>query len=224
MGFYKLKTGPSYKLKTGPSFYLLFSPSFIVCLGIFRNTDSVTVCQNSVFANFWVIKNEVFEKKIAFFLFYVGEIDTKKEKMKMEKTKKTYKNRVFKVVIQKCEQLKKVGFLPKIAWHYLCQEGRRKTRIFVHTICFGQNLSWTKTVQSRKYNKNRGFSGNCKKQNDTFFGKGCFFDMVEKVGSTNCVFEKLCFLKTLSLECFQRSTVFQKQKLYVEKKQKIHEK
>ena len=29
------------------------------------------------------------------------------------------------------------GFLAKIAWHYLCQEGR-KTRIFVHTICFGQ--------------------------------------------------------------------------------------
>ena len=32
-----------------------------------------------------------------------------------------------------------------------------------------------------------------------FFGKGCFFDMVEKVGFTNCVFEKLCFLKTLFL-------------------------
>ena len=31
----------------------------------------------------------------------------------------------------------KMEFLAKIAWHYLCQEGR-KTRIFVHTICFGQ--------------------------------------------------------------------------------------
>ena len=40
------------------------------------------MCQTSVFAKFWVIKNEVFEKKIAFvvFLFYVGEIETKKEK------------------------------------------------------------------------------------------------------------------------------------------------
>ena len=50
------------------------------------------MCQNSVFAKFWVIKNEVFEKKIAFlfFLFYVGEIETEKKK-KMEKTKKPIK-------------------------------------------------------------------------------------------------------------------------------------
>ena len=33
----------------------------------------------------------------------------------------------------------KKGILAKIAWHDLCQEGR-KTRIFVHTICFGQNI------------------------------------------------------------------------------------
>ena len=31
----------------------------------------------------------------------------------------------------------KNGFLAKIAWHYLCQEGRKK-RIFVATVCFGQ--------------------------------------------------------------------------------------
>ena len=30
-------------------------------------------------------------------------------------------------------------FFAKIAWHYLCQEGR-KMRIFVHTICFGQKM------------------------------------------------------------------------------------
>ena len=40
------------------------------------------MCQNSVFAKFWVIKNEVFEKKIAFFVFlvYVEEIETKNGK------------------------------------------------------------------------------------------------------------------------------------------------
>ena len=37
-------------------------------------------------------------------------------------------------------KIQKNGFLAKIAWHYLCQEGRKKTRIFVHTICFGQNF------------------------------------------------------------------------------------
>ena len=63
----------------------------------------------------------------------------------------------------------------------------------MHTICFGQNFFWTKTVQSRKHYKNRGFSGNCKKKQKwhPFLEKGVF-DMVEKVGFTNCVFEKLC--------------------------------
>ena len=59
----------------------------------------------------------------------------------MEKAKKPYKNRFFlrwssKIVKKK----QKNGFLAKIAWHYLCQEGRKKTRIFVHTICFGQKF------------------------------------------------------------------------------------
>ena len=66
----------------------------------------------------------------------------------------------------------------------MCQEGR-KTRIFVHTICFGQ-FFWTKTVQSKKHYKNRGFSGNCKKKQKwhLFLEKGVFFDMVEKEGFT----------------------------------------
>ena len=91
MGLYKLKAGPSYKLKTGPSFFAVF-PSFIVFWGIFRNTNSVTMCQNSVFAKFWVIKNEVFEKKIAFFVF---SFLCWRNRKKMEKGQKPYKNRVF---------------------------------------------------------------------------------------------------------------------------------
>ena len=34
-------------------------------------------------------------------------------------------------------KIKKKGFFSKIDWHYLCQEGGR---IFVATICFGQNV------------------------------------------------------------------------------------
>ena len=84
-------------------------------MGIFRNTNSVTVCQNSVFAaKFWVVKNEVFEKKIALFVFsffYVGEIETKKGKTKEnEKKKNPIKIGFFKVVIQKCERSKKMDF------------------------------------------------------------------------------------------------------------------
>ena len=33
-------------------------------------------------------------------------------------------------------------FFAKIAWHDLCQEGKKRTRIFVHTICFGPNIFW----------------------------------------------------------------------------------
>ena len=96
----KLRAGPSSKLQTGPSFCLTVFPHFYSVLGvIFENTNSVTLCQNSVFAKFGDVKNEVFEKKIAFFvfcLFYVGEVETEKRKTnKMEKAKKPYKNRFF---------------------------------------------------------------------------------------------------------------------------------
>ena len=55
----------------------------------------------------------------------------------MEKTKKPYKNRFFKVVIQKCEKSKKWTFSKNCLTLFV--SGReKKTRIFVHTICFGQ--------------------------------------------------------------------------------------
>ena len=76
------------------------------------------MCQTSDFLqNFGDVKNEVFEKKIAFlfFLFYVGEIETEKIKKENGKGKKTtYKNSVFKVVIQNVKNQKN-GFFAKIA-------------------------------------------------------------------------------------------------------------
>ena len=82
--------------------------------GFFCNTNSVTVCQNSVFANFWVTKNEVLEKKIAFFVFFFFMLENrnrkKKKKRKRENSKKTIKIGFFKVVIQKCEKSKKMDF------------------------------------------------------------------------------------------------------------------
>ena len=48
-----------------------------------------------------------------------------------------------------------------------------------------------------------------------------FFDMVEKVGFTNCVFEKLCFPENTIFIVFSANTAFQKQKLYVEKNRKF---
>ena len=45
-----------------------------------------------------------------FFLFYVGDIETEKKNKKMEKAKKNYKIRFFKVVIQKCDEKSKKEF------------------------------------------------------------------------------------------------------------------
>ena len=51
----------------------------------------------------------------------------------------------------------------------ICVRKGEKTRIFVHTICFGQNNFWTKTVKTRKNYENSGFIGNCPKPKMTFF-------------------------------------------------------
>ena len=94
-------------------------------------TQIVQQCVKIVFLqNFGDVKNEVFEKKIAFFvffLFYVGDLETEKKK-KMEKAKKPYKNRFFKVVMQKCEKSKKWIFSKN--WLTLFVSGREKKRAF----------------------------------------------------------------------------------------------
>ena len=99
LGFLALKTGPSLVLKTGPSFFFTVFPHFYSVFWVFLKTQIVSHCAKIVFLqNFGDVKNEVFEKKIAFlfFLFYVGEIETeKRKKRKMEKAKKPYKNSVF---------------------------------------------------------------------------------------------------------------------------------
>ena len=131
-----------------------------------------------------------------FSLFLCWRNRNKKKKKRKKRKWKRPKNPIKIVFLRwsskNVKNQKKWIFLAKIAWHYLCQEGR-KTRIFVHTICFGQNFFWTKTVQSRKHYK-IGVSAELQKSKMTpFFGKGCFFDMAEKVRFTNYVFEKLCF-------------------------------
>ena len=45
-----------------------------------------------------------------------------------------------------------------------------------------------------------------------FFGKSCFFDMGEKVGFTNCVFEKVCFSENTIFIVFPAKHSFSKTK------------
>ena len=95
----------------------------------------------------------------------------------------------------------------------MCQEGR-KTRIFVHTISFGQNFLLTKTVQTTKHYKNRGFSGNWPKpKRHLFFRTRCFLIWSKNwvlltVFLKSCVFFVFCFFWRVygSGEVAQRAT------------------
>ena len=104
----------------------------------------VSHCAKIVFLqNFGDVKNEVFEKKIAFFVLSClcwRNRNRKKKKGKWKRPKKPYKNSVFEVVIQKCEKSKKWIFFCKNCLTLFVSGRERKTRIFVHTICFAQNI------------------------------------------------------------------------------------
>ena len=75
-------------------------------------------CVKIVFLqNLGDVKNEVFEKKIAFFVFFsffMLENRNRKKKKKMEKAKKPYKNRSFLRWSSKNVKNQKNGFLAKI--------------------------------------------------------------------------------------------------------------
>ena len=77
------------------------------------------MCQNSVFAKFWVIKNEVFEKKIAFFVFFFFMLENRNRKKKKNKKGKIAKNPIkigfFLRWSSKNVKNQKNGFLAKIA-------------------------------------------------------------------------------------------------------------
>ena len=126
-----VKIGPSLVFKIGPSFSFTVFPIFIVFGGMFKNTHSVTLCQNSVCAKFWGCQKWGFWKENCIFVLCWINRNRKNGKAKRKPIKAVFLRWSSKNV--------KNGFLAKIAWHYLCQEGR-KTRIFVHTICFGQNV------------------------------------------------------------------------------------
>ena len=98
-GGFKVKKWSKFKVKKWSKFFFTVFPIFIVFWGHFRNTNSATVCQNSVFAKFGGCQKWGFRKEnciFCFFLFCVGKIETEKgNKEKMEKAKKPDKNKVF---------------------------------------------------------------------------------------------------------------------------------
>ena len=87
-----------------------------------------------------------FSKRKLHFLFFPflcwRPRNRKKKKKKMEKAKKPYKNRFFlRWSCKNVKNQKKWIFCKN--WLTLFVSGReKKTRIFVHTICFGQKIFW----------------------------------------------------------------------------------
>ena len=143
------------------------------------------------------------------FVFFMLETEKqKKKKNKMEKAIKPYKNSVFKVVIQKWEKWKKWIFA-KIAWHYLCQEGRK--RAFSCTLSvLAKTFFGPKQFKARKNYKNGGFNGNCPKAKMTpFSSKWCFWTWVKKWVLLTVFLKSCALLKTLFYSVFSKTQQLQ---------------
>ena len=139
-------------LKTGPIFFLLFFPQFYSVFWAFLETQIVSQCVKIVFLqNFGNVKNEVFEKKIAFFVFdffFVGDRETEKaKKKKREKAKKPYKNRFFLRWSSKhMKNQKKRIFLPKLPDTICVRKGEKKRAFSCTLSVLAKIFFWTKTV------------------------------------------------------------------------------
>ena len=69
LGGFKVKNWSKLKVKNWSKFFHRF-PHFYSVFWVFLKTQIVSHCAKIVFLqNFWDVKNEVFEKKIAFFVF-----------------------------------------------------------------------------------------------------------------------------------------------------------
>ena len=102
---------------------------------MFKNTNRVTLCQNSVFAKLSGCQKWGFRKEncIFVFVFDVGDRETeKRKKTKWKKARNPIKIVFLKVVIQKWK-MDIYQNLPDTS----CVRKGEKTRMFMHTICFG---------------------------------------------------------------------------------------
>ena len=91
--------------------------------------------------------------------------------------------------------------------------GRKKKRAFSCTLSvLAKNFFGPKQCKPENTTK-KGVSAEIgQNQNDTFFLKRVFFDMVEKLGFTNCVFEKLCLSENTMVIVFSAKHSFSKSK------------
>ena len=111
-----------------------------------------------------------------------------------------------------------MDLIAKIAWHYLCQEGRKNA--FSCTLSGLAKNFWAQNSANQEQNyKNSGFSGNCQnKKWHLFFEKGVLWHGWKSVFT---VFLESCvFLKTLFCSVFSKHSFLSK-KMYVEKNKNL---
>ena len=123
-------------------------------------------CVKIVFLqNFGLSKMRFSKRKLhfLFFLFYVGEIETKKKKRKWKRPKKPYKNSIFlRWSSKNVKNQKKMDFSKNSLTLFVGKGEKRAlscTLSVLAKVFFGP-----KQCKAGNTKKNRGFSGNCKKQ------------------------------------------------------------
>ena len=140
----------------------------------------------------------------------------------MEKAKKPYKIGFFKVVIQNVKNQKN-GFLAKIAWHYLCQQGRKNAHFRAHYLfwpkCFF-DLKQCKPGKTIKIVVSAEIAQNQKWH--LFFEKGVFLIWVKKwvlltVILKSCVF----FWKHYFYSVFSKTQLFKSKNGMLKKTKKL---
>ena len=111
---------------------------------MFRNTNSATVCQNCVFAKLSGCQKMKFSKRKLHFWILSSlcwkQRNRKKKNKQNGKGPKTYKNTVFKVVIQKVRKRKKQGFFKTCLTLFV--SGREKNAHFRAHYLFWPKTFW----------------------------------------------------------------------------------
>ena len=121
-------------------------------------------------------------------------------------------------------KIKKWIFLQKLADTICVRKGERNAHFRAHYLFWPKTFFGPKQCKPWKTIKIVVSAEIAQKQKwHLFLEKGVFFDMGEKVGFTNCVFEKLCFPENTIFIVFSAKHSFSKTKTVCWIKQKIYE-
>ena len=150
-GVSSVKNWSKSSVKNWSKFFFTVFPQFLQCFLGFLKTQIVSHCAKIVFLqNFGDVKKEVFEKKIAFFIFVFlcwRNRNRKKKKKKMEKAKNPIKIVFFEVAMQKCE---KMDFLQNCLTQFVSGRERKNAHFRAHYLFWPKNVLGPKQCKPGK--------------------------------------------------------------------------